>query len=151
MVLLSDTSKEFPNNTSSSFKVQLPEPLQLEDGPWELGLSSLSMPDARLNLEALTDDRTANLFEAAYLLNGHWIKWVTVTMAWVDEHYTVTDGVEFMKMQMWNTQVSKGEFRDGDGLGFRWEGEDLIVNRNTKDLIPSAIGWWAYYPVNKAW
>ena len=32
VVLLSDTSKEFPNNTSSAFKVRLPEP-----GGWTVG------------------------------------------------------------------------------------------------------------------
>ena len=69
VVLLSDTSKEFPENTSSAFKVRLPKPLQLEDGLWEVDLSSVSLPDAGFNLDALTDDRTANLIKAAYLMN----------------------------------------------------------------------------------
>ena len=32
LVLLSDVSKKFPDNTSSAFKVQLPEPLRLGKG-----------------------------------------------------------------------------------------------------------------------
>ena len=50
VVLLSDTCKEFPDNTNSALKVQLTEPLQLEDGSCEVGLISLSMPDAGLKL-----------------------------------------------------------------------------------------------------
>ena len=67
VVLLSDTSKEFPDNTSSAFKVQLPEPLQLEEGPWEVGLSSLSMPNVSLYLDTLTDNRTANRMKAEWV------------------------------------------------------------------------------------
>ena len=70
VVMLSDMSKKFPYNTKSAFKVRLAKPLYLEDGPWEVALNFLSMPDADLNQDALTDDRIANLIEAAYELNG---------------------------------------------------------------------------------
>ena len=55
LVLLSDVSEEFPKNTSSSFTVRLPEPLQLDEGEGEVGLLSLAMLDARLRLDDLTD------------------------------------------------------------------------------------------------
>ena len=51
LVLLSDVSKEFHDNTSSAFKVQLSEPMCLEDGEWEVGFLSLRMPDAGLGLD----------------------------------------------------------------------------------------------------
>ena len=51
VMLLSDMSQEFPNNTSTPFKVRLSEPLRLDDGEWEVGLLSLAMPDAGLWLD----------------------------------------------------------------------------------------------------
>ena len=55
------------------------------------------MPDAGLNLDALTDYRTATLIEAAYVLNGFLLKWAMVTMADLDQ-FNITDGVELMKI-----------------------------------------------------
>ena len=98
IVLLSDTSKDFPDNTNSAFKVRLPEPLHLEDGPWQVGLISLSMPDVGLNLDTLTGDRTANLIETTYVLNRNVLKWATVSMAEVADHFTIIDGVKLMKI-----------------------------------------------------
>ena len=165
VVLFSDTSKDFPDKTSGDFKVRLPKPLQLEDGPWELGLSSVSPPDAGF-------DRTSNLIEAALFLNGYVLKWATVSMAGLDQS-TITDRVEFMKViadqiqwiQTWNAQLSGKRFSDGDGPGFCWEGDDLILIRRSPDIItlPSAykpkirrafaisMGWWVYNNATNWW
>ena len=119
------------------------------------------MPNASLNSDALIDYRTAYLIEAAYTLNGYQLKWATVGLVDLDQ-FTITDGVELMKiivdrlqcMQTWNAQLNKKEFRDGDGPGFRWEGDDLIMTLCTRDSIPSTykpkirrafaiqMGWW---------
>ena len=142
VVLLSDTSKEFPENTSSAFKVRLAEPLQLEDGPWEVGLSSVSLPDASLNLDALTDDRTANLIEASYVIEYVAMKVATVSLADLDPF---TNRVELMKViidqiqwnLMWNMQLSKKMSCDRLGPGFRWEGDNLILTRSNTGMTDS--------------
>ena len=41
---------EFPTNQANSFKIRLPQPLRLTEGPWQVGLSAISLPDARVNL-----------------------------------------------------------------------------------------------------
>ena len=41
IVVLSDPSKEFPNNTTNDFKVRLPNVVRF-DGTWEVGLASIS-------------------------------------------------------------------------------------------------------------
>ena len=44
--LPSHSSKtEFPNNTSNSFKILLPHPIQLEGGGWKVGMVAVSLPD----------------------------------------------------------------------------------------------------------
>ena len=55
IVLVSDPTKEFPNNTTSSFKVRLPVPLTLKGEGWNVGLAAMSTPDAALDLARLTN------------------------------------------------------------------------------------------------
>ena len=55
IVLVSDPTKEFPTNTSSSFKVRLPVPLTLRGGGWKVGLAAISTPDAAMDLSRLAD------------------------------------------------------------------------------------------------
>jgi len=44
---------EFPNNQANSFKIRLLQPLQLTGSLWQVGLSAISLPDARVNLYEL--------------------------------------------------------------------------------------------------
>ena len=44
---------EFPNNQSNNFKVRLAEPLRLKGGGWSVGLSSVSLPERKINLFSL--------------------------------------------------------------------------------------------------
>ena len=55
LVLVSDPTKEFPNNTTSSFKVRLPVPLEMKGEGWKVGLAAISTPDAALDLTRLSD------------------------------------------------------------------------------------------------
>ena len=64
VVLPSDASKnEFSNNASNSYKVRLPSPLGLQ-GSWEVGLASISLPDAVPTVRGLMDaqDDTVMMF-----------------------------------------------------------------------------------------
>ena len=47
---------EFPDNEASSFTIRLPYPLRLSESGWKVRLSSISMPDSRLNLAKLTNN-----------------------------------------------------------------------------------------------
>ena len=45
LTVVSDATREFPNNQNNHFKVRLPRPLTLPDEPWAMSLWSLSVPD----------------------------------------------------------------------------------------------------------
>ena len=45
--------REFPNNQANWFKIRLPNPLRLPGGQWQVGLSAISLPDARVNFYEL--------------------------------------------------------------------------------------------------
>ena len=51
IVLVSDPTKEFSNNTTISFKVLLPVPLELKGEGWNVGLAAISTSDAALDLD----------------------------------------------------------------------------------------------------
>ena len=53
--------REFPNNQANSFKIRLPKPLQLTGGGWQVGLSAISLPDARVNLYELVKKGSTRL------------------------------------------------------------------------------------------
>jgi len=57
--------KEFPNNQANSFKIRLPQPLRLTGGPWQVGLSAISLPDARVNLYELVK-------KGGYIISTSW-------------------------------------------------------------------------------
>ena len=50
VTLPKDPSPEFPDNSLSSFKVRLPQRLTLPGQGWRVTLSSMSVPDTRVNL-----------------------------------------------------------------------------------------------------
>ena len=57
ITLPSHSSKtEFPNNTSNSFKIRLPHPIQLEGGGCKVGLVAVSLPDPTSQVPQLMKD-----------------------------------------------------------------------------------------------
>ena len=55
---------EFPNNRANWFKIRLPHPLQLGGGQWQVGLSSISLPDAGVDIFQLVPRGHAVLKDA---------------------------------------------------------------------------------------
>ena len=71
IVLVSDATKEFPKNTTSSFKVRLPVPFELKGEGWKVGLAAISTPDAALDLARLTNAVNPRVFRVgAKLVNS---------------------------------------------------------------------------------
>lgn len=49
LTLISDDTKEFPNNTNSDFRVRLPERLNLPGSGWHVALLSLTLPNSTVS------------------------------------------------------------------------------------------------------
>ena len=138
--------REFPNNQANSFKIRLPKPLQLTGGGWQVGLSAISLPDARVNLYELVmkgqhvlgikwhlkapsqDGGTYNKYGAA-----------VAKIDDINDWDWVVDGVSFMKAAITHVEqkrresvIQGGTFLDDQGkhtyVKFRWEGEDLLID-----------------------
>ena len=54
MTLISDATNEFPNNTSSNFRVRIPDGLRLPGRGWHVALLSLTLPNAQITQERIT-------------------------------------------------------------------------------------------------
>ena len=77
--------KEFPSNQPNGFKNRLPHPLRLTDGPWQVGLSSISIPDTGLNLGHIVPA-------------GEHVFWTTVVRKVTDIRNHIFDH-QYMKME----------------------------------------------------
>ena len=155
IVLVSDPTKEFPTNTSSSFKVRLPVPLTLSGQGWKVGLAIISTPDAAMDLS-----RLANAVNPRVLLVGCKL----VTSLRPDEvpvHYEavvqmkellndpgVVDGVSLMKAlinkaqfaEMKEAQAKSKRLYDKFRVTYEWDGEDLRMLAKELDDIQLTNG-----------
>ena len=61
---------EFADNQPNNFKVRLAEPLRLHGGGWSVGLSSVSLPDEKMNLFALDYHRAPFQFNFKSVKGG---------------------------------------------------------------------------------
>ena len=70
LTLISDPTDEFPKNTNNSFKVRLPERLNLPGEGWHTSLMSLTVPDkGQSNAVIATDPHTKVLkFKMTYVV-----------------------------------------------------------------------------------
>ncbi|CAH3031729.1 unnamed protein product [Pocillopora meandrina] len=163
----SSSKSEFPNNKISSYKIRLPYPLEL-NGKWEVGLSSITLPDTYLEMSILKDLNTFELKTvrnyignnveepknntailtvtcAIKLLRGAFpgIKNFILYVKYDDIKHSnvITDGISFMKTTLNTDQKTKGIFY------FKWEGDELVLDNknspnNEKPVHPYMFVIW---------
>ena len=140
---------EFPNNQANSFKIRLPQPLRLQGGGWQVGLSAISLPDTHVNLyELVQKDRfiMSTTWDQTYPKpggkDGETVGRRDSAQTLINDiqHLDwVVDGVSFMKAAMTHleqrrkeTAIQGGRFTNDQGkhtyVKFRWEGDDLLID-----------------------
>ena len=154
IVLVSDPTKEFPNNTASSFKVRLPVPLALSGGGWKVGLAVISTPDAALEFSRLT-----TAVNPRVLVVGCKLATSLTDVAPVHHQTTmqikditndpgVVDGVSLMKVlirksqfyEMKEAQAKSKRLYDRFRVTYEWDGEDLRMLAKELDDIALTTG-----------
>ena len=74
LTLISDPTDEFPKNTNNSFKVRLPERLNLPGEGWHTSLMSLTVPDkGQSNAVIATDPHTKVVKISVTFLTRKWV------------------------------------------------------------------------------
>ena len=155
IVLVSDRTKEFLTNTTSSFKVRLPVPLELKGEGWKVGLASISTPDAALDLSRLSTAVNPRVFMVnaklmASLAQG--VKPVAhrsmVSIKNLTNDPSVQDGVTLMKslitrtqfMEMKEAQTKNVRVFEHLHVTYKWEGEDLHMQAKMLSDIMTTPG-----------
>ena len=133
---------EFPNNQANWFKIRLPKPLQLGGGQWYVGLSSISLPDAGVDIFQLVPRGHAVFGNSCYRKTSSATKFENFNMKMEDlkDDPSIVDGVTFMKASLrWLDQKMTqsfvtfyGSFPDDGGKHtcalFKWNGENLQID-----------------------
>ena len=155
IVLVSDPTKEFPTNTTSSFKVRLPVPLELKGEGWNVGLAAISTPDAALDLSRLTNAVNPRVFiVGAKLVNSLRADAIPVhqqTVMLIKDLLHdpgVMDGVSLMKVlirksqfyEMKEAQAKGKRLYDRFRVTYEWDGEDLRMLAKELDDISLTTG-----------
>ena len=153
VVLISGQTKEFPNNTTSSFKVRLPVPLELKGEGWKVGLAAISTPDAGLDLTRLVNAVNSRVFMVNAKLMGSLATGVKpvihrsiIEIKDLTNDPSLQDGVTLMKALITRTQfmeVKKAQTNsvrvfDHLHVTYEWEGEDLSMQAKLlSDIMPT--------------
>ena len=152
LTVTSKPTLEFPQNQNNQFKVRLPDPLVLPDGPWALSLWSLAVPDGAVDKSLGPDDdlffvATGQIMQLGVIRRGKYTaslntQWIQVELRLSDLYATrPSTGVDF-----WKRALQVMEERRMERLAywrarnnrhvqqpevwfptFRWDGEDLIL------------------------
>jgi len=170
LTLISDDTKEFPNNLNSDFRVRLPERLSLPGSGWHVALLSLTLPNNNvtnapykvntnkdilriqftiLELHSLnsvpqyTDSTTDT--QQMIIQQHHAIGYVTTGVAYWNQVVTeledlIQGAVEQKRQDLTSASkpnpyvIQKQTLRPS----FRWDGEDLILERSGSDGATSS-------------
>lgn len=151
LTLPSDSSRhEYPNNTNNSFKVRLPAPIRLNGLGWKVGLTSISLPDNKLIIPAVTDDPKTILFKYEWLhgenYNHHYVSRLNLTD--LNNVFSRMNGVEFMKSVLnfcqqkryktggkgapvynpeWGASFISPKDNGRTYVDFAWDGDELLI------------------------
>ena len=136
--------KEFPNNQANWFKNRLPHPLRLTDGNWQVGLSSISIPDTSVHLTHLLKGPEHYLWGMGCYYkdstNTFVAKNVQIKLTDLKKTLSIVDGVSFMKAilyyfdkQFTELYQTKYGYTASDTNKttipfFKWEGEDVLLD-----------------------
>ena len=135
--------REFPNNQANSFKIRLPQPLRLQGGGWQVGLSAISLPDTGVNIFNLLPADQFVFGTSCYRLTssaGRVVKSFNMKMDDLKDDASIVDGVTFMKAFLqWVRQRMTTAYLGYHGAPntergektcttFEWDGEDLVMN-----------------------
>lgn len=154
IVLVSDATKEFPNNTPSAFKVRLHLPLELKGGGWNVGLASISTPNAAVDLSVLANAVNPRVLRVgAKLVNNltdpvPYHLQTVVQIKDLTSDPSVVDGVSLMKALIVKSQFSEIKKADSKNkrlydkfrVTYEWEGEDLRMLAKEKTDIALTTG-----------
>ena len=158
LTLISDATKEFPDNTNNSYRMRIPNGLRLEGKGWHVALLSLSLPNRTLHRFAKGHGNTiARMKWSAFGFKGYDSsakKYTAVDFLQFDatihesDVASATDGPSFWKnmIRAFDLDVNAKTTANRRAVNrylfvkntmcptFQWDGDDLVVNKRGRDV-----------------
>ena len=138
--------QEFPNNQANGFKIRLPQPLRLGGEGWQVGLSSISIPDTTLNLSGLAPVGEDIMGMGCYRVDTNdnvRLETQNLPLKTIQDDISVVDGVSFMKKALkwfdkrftelfWRYYGYKAVDNGKNTCPlFKWENQDLLLDNSS--------------------
>ena len=159
VVVVSDATKEYPNNKNNSFKVRLPIPLTLRGSGWEVAMYSASLPNTshRHNPQLVSAQRVVEFNGAIFVSRQQDPDPSTATL-WTgvftkEDVLNSTSGRNMMRRlhhrissKLQETIQNQSSFAFGDvkdNPGTQWEGEDFVLLHMSQSN--SLWNHWLFY------
>ena len=162
VTLVSDATNEFRNNKNNSYRMRIPNGLQLQGDGWHVALLSLTLPNRTSHQFAVGFNKTIiktryssfafknpngdeKLTGVDFLRFDNYVYEQDIAMA--------RDGVSFWKnvIRTMNHNLDDTiiKYRDGKNVyiftkktmfpTFTWDGEDLVINKRGRDVTNDAV------------
>ena len=148
LTLISDPTNEFPKNANNSFKVRLPERLNLPGEGWHTSLMSLTVPDkGQSNAVIATDPHTKVVKFSLTYLTRKWVRGMYRSVGYKTKDYgveledimsskqSVTTGSMFWKrvMQEVHNKVMQSLLNEQDAA--------LLFNADQRPIVSVKKNW----------
>ena len=148
LTLISDPTDEFPKNTNNSFKVRLPERLNLPGEGWHTSLMSLTVPDkGQSNAVIATDPHTKVAKISVTFLTRKWVQGEYKLVEFKTRDY----GVELEEIMSAKQSVTTGsEFWKRVMQEVHNKVMQALINRQSSALTADS-GQYPIVSVKKNW
>ena len=168
LTLISDATNEFPNNKNNSYRMRIPNGLQLRGEGWHVALLSLTLPNRTTHQFAVGFNKTIikTRYTSFAFKNPNADKKLTGVDLLQFDNYVyeqdiamARDGVSFWKnvIRTMNHDLDASivNYRKGKNIyiftkktmfpTFTWDGEDLVINKRGRDVSNDAVHLPALY------
>ena len=160
-VLSQSDNAEFPQNVAHSFKNRLASPLFLTGDGWKVGLSSISLPDSRVDLSPLVQGSLHIAYSSWY--ERYQPKQPSQDKTWhltpkrnkkvfvkeIENDREIIDGISFMKSMLNSIEQERIKqtrvgynHQDEDGkdlfIRFAWQEDEILIDNTYTSLDPNS-------------
>lgn len=168
VTLVSDATNEFPNNKNNSYRMRIPNGLQLRGDGWHVALLSLTLPNRTSHQFASGHEKSivrTHYTSFAFKHPNSDSKYTAVDLLQFDNYVyeadiaMARDGVGFWKnvIRTMNHDMDATivNYREKNNVHvftkktmfptFTWDGEDLVINKRGRDISSEVVRLPALY------
>ena len=146
ITLISDATKEYPENQNNNFKVRLPVRLNLEGNNWQASLWSLSVPDVGHSSSVIASDEDTDILKFSYTLSKRYKE----SSVWKIKFSTEESSVKLKNVMNTSYPVWSGQ-QLWTNIVTDMENTMMAHVKETSDTWKGDKGNWATVSLKTSW